>query len=187
MSTPRLRIVVAAVLVAVVCVVGGAFALGGGSSSTLVPTELQVTSAITDASTSTTLALAPTTTAGRGTTIKPTTTTRPTTNKGTAAGARDGSGLLIVTPAQLPAEARRTLALIASGGPYPYERDGIEFGNREGRLPKRASGYYHEYTVVTPGSGDRGARRVIAGANGERYYTGDHYETFVRVSTSGRS
>jgi ribonuclease T1 len=90
-------------------------------------------------------------------------------------------GLQTITPAELPPEARQTLALIDSGGPFPYSRDGIVFQNREGILPKKGSGYYHEYTVVTPGSQDRGARRLIAGSNDEIYYTDDHYATFERV------
>jgi ribonuclease T1 len=82
---------------------------------------------------------------------------------------------------QLPPQARHTIELIRAGGPFPYDRDGIVFGNAEGHLPAQRSGYYHEYTVVTPGESDRGARRIIAGAEGEFYYTADHYETFRAV------
>ncbi|MDD5248814.1 MAG: ribonuclease domain-containing protein [Rhodocyclaceae bacterium] len=81
----------------------------------------------------------------------------------------------------LPPQARETLRLIESGGPFPYRRDGVVFGNRERRLPMAPRGYYHEYTVPTPGAGDRGARRIIAGAAHERYYTDDHYRTFRRI------
>ena len=83
----------------------------------------------------------------------------------------------------LPAEARETLRLIDAGGPFPYHRDGITFQNRERRLPEQASGYYREYTVPTPGSKDRGARRIIAGGNPPAvfYYTPDHYQTFRRI------
>ncbi|MFE0461766.1 ribonuclease domain-containing protein, partial [Kitasatospora sp. NPDC058965] len=81
----------------------------------------------------------------------------------------------------LPSQARDTVALIAKGGPYPYRTDGVVFENREGRLPRKATGYYHEYTVVTPGSGDRGTRRVVTGGPGEEYWTGDHYATFQRI------
>ena len=81
----------------------------------------------------------------------------------------------------LPPEARQTIALIKAGGPFPYPRDGIVFNNREGQLPRKAPGYYHEYTVKTPGARDRGARRIIAGRDGELYYTDDHYRTFKRV------
>lgn len=90
-------------------------------------------------------------------------------------------GMLVVTPEQLPKEARETLRLIEDGGPYPYDKDGSVFGNFERRLPARERGYYHEYTVDTPGSRDRGARRIVTGGNGERYYTSDHYETFKAV------
>lgn len=81
----------------------------------------------------------------------------------------------------LPAEALQTLSLIDEGGPFPYPRDGVEFQNREGLLPRKPAGYYREYTVKTPGERTRGARRIVTGANGERYYTDDHYESFTRV------
>lgn len=73
------------------------------------------------------------------------------------------------------------LQLIANGGPFPYPQDGVVFQNRERRLPVQASGYYHEYTVPTPGAHDRGARRVVRGNGGETYYTRDHYATFFRI------
>ncbi len=82
---------------------------------------------------------------------------------------------------QLPPEARDTLALIAEGGPFPYRQDGVVFQNREGYLPSEPDGYYHEYTVKTPGASDRGARRIITGSQGEMYYTDDHYVTFKRI------
>ncbi|MBL8935428.1 MAG: M48 family metalloprotease [Archangium sp.] len=82
---------------------------------------------------------------------------------------------------QLPDEARDTLKLIESNGPYPFDRDGIEFKNREGKLPYRPGGYYREYTVITPGERTRGARRIVTGANGERYYSDDHYQSFSRL------
>ena len=81
----------------------------------------------------------------------------------------------------LPAEARDTIALIRKGGPYPYAKDGAVFGNREGILPRAKRGYYREYTVKTPGVRTRGARRIIAGASGELYYSDDHYNHFRRV------
>jgi ribonuclease T1 len=83
--------------------------------------------------------------------------------------------------AELPPEARQTLALIKAGGAFAYARDGAPFRNREGRLPERAGGYYREYTVKTPGARDRGARRIVAGGGGEYYYTHDHYRTFRRI------
>jgi ribonuclease T1 len=80
----------------------------------------------------------------------------------------------------LPPEALATLTLIQRGGPFPYRKDGTTFQNREGRLPSRPHGHYREYTVPTPGSPDRGARRIIAGGDPPRefYYTGDHYRSF---------
>ncbi|MEV0531792.1 ribonuclease domain-containing protein [Kitasatospora sp. NPDC050463] len=104
------------------------------------------------------------------------------------AGATPAGGWVPSDPAladvcrtQLPGQALDTLGLIAKGGPYPYRSDGIAFENRENRLPRRASGYYHEFTVVTPGSGDRGARRVVTGSTGEQYWTTDHYGTFQEI------
>ncbi len=86
---------------------------------------------------------------------------------------------------QLPSQARDTLARIHSGGPFRFERDGITFGNRERSLPLRNRGYYHEYTVVTPGLRTRGARRIICGgprrAPDACWYTDDHYRTFRRI------
>ena len=92
-----------------------------------------------------------------------------------------GPSSAMIAVAQLPLEARQTLHLIDQGGPFPYSRDGIVFGNREGRLPRKPYGYYHEYTVPTPGSHDRGARRIIAGKTAERYYTDNHSQSFKRI------
>ena len=95
------------------------------------------------------------------------------------------SGLAFVAVDDLPKEARQTLALIDQGGPYPYSRDGVTFGNFEKILPKQDRGYYREYTVKTPGEKDRGARRIVTGKGGERYYTDDHYKSFRRVAADG--
>lgn len=82
----------------------------------------------------------------------------------------------------LPPEATKTWRLIQSDGPFPYRRDGVVFQNRERILPQQKRGYYHEYTVPTPGSRDRGACRLVTGARvDELYYTGDHYRSFVAV------
>ncbi len=91
------------------------------------------------------------------------------------------SGIPTRSYSQLPTEAQTTINLIYQGGPFPYDRDGITFGNREGLLPKQSYGYYREYTVDTPGASNRGARRIVSGQNGELYYTADHYASFVRV------
>jgi ribonuclease T1 len=87
----------------------------------------------------------------------------------------------VVTLAELPREARATVALIRKGGPYPYARDGAIFVNREEILPKQKRGYYREYTVKTPGERTRGARRIVAGAGGDIYYTDDHSNHFRRI------
>lgn len=86
-----------------------------------------------------------------------------------------------IAVAALPPEARRTLQLIKQGGPFAYERDGVRFGNYEKLLPLRERGYYREYTVKTPGIGNRGARRIVVGRDGESYYTADHYKSFRRI------
>ena len=90
-------------------------------------------------------------------------------------------GLPEVRLEELPPEAAETLVRIKRGGPFPYRRDGAGFHNRERRLPAREQGYYREYTVPTPGSKDRGARRIVAGRGSEYYYTDDHYQSFRRI------
>ena len=101
------------------------------------------------------------------------------------ASRQGADGLGTVAVADLPAEARQTLALIREGGPYPYEKDGTVFGNYERKLPRQRRGYYTEYTVRTPQVRSRGARRIIAGGPDGRptefYYTDDHYQTFRRI------
>lgn len=92
-----------------------------------------------------------------------------------------GGNLATVQESKLPAEARQTLELIDRGGPFPYAKDGSVFGNFERLLPAHQRGYYHEYTVPTPGSRDRGARRIVTGQGGEIYYTDDHYDSFRAV------
>ena len=97
-------------------------------------------------------------------------------------GHPDPDHLPKVALSALPVQARETVSRIDAGGPFPYERDGIVFENYEGLLPSEASGYYHEYTVPTPGASDRGARRIITGSDGELYWTGDHYRSFERIT-----
>lgn len=87
----------------------------------------------------------------------------------------------VVRDAGERAELQKTLDLIARGGPYPYRNDDSVFANRERLLPQQERGYYREYTVVTPGAPNRGARRVVRGNGGETYYTRDHYRTFLRI------
>ena len=94
----------------------------------------------------------------------------------------DRDGLDWVCLSDLPKQAQQTVALIDAGGPFPYAKDGATFNNFEGVLPSEPKGYYREYTVKTPGEGDRGARRIVTGDHDrELFYTDNHYDTFVRV------
>jgi ribonuclease T1 len=113
-----------------------------------------------------------------------------TTGSGASTGASgssavpgaSASGLKVQPLSGLPSQAGQTYRLIQAGGPFPYpHNDGVVFANREHLLPAERSGYYHEYTVPTPSSSDRGARRLITGSAHELYYTGDHYDSFVVV------
>jgi len=103
----------------------------------------------------------------------------------TDVAAHDTAGVPDAALQPFPAEERgailATLALIDSGGPFLHAKDGSVFSNREGRLPQRTAGYYREYTVETPNSPDRGARRIVAGNGGEIYYTRDHYGSFLQL------
>ena len=113
-------------------------------------------------------------------------TARPTAAAGgvtTSPGPRHtpDSGLPTVAESRLPSQGRATLALIHAGGPFPYTKDGAVFENRERLLPREPSGYYHEYTVPKPGESDRGPWRLIAGADGDVYWTADHYDSFRQV------
>ena len=101
-----------------------------------------------------------------------------------AAPCGDTSGFDVVPLSSLPAEAADTANLIEQGGPYPHKQDGTVFSNREGLLPACDGGYYHEYTVETPGSDDRGARRIVTGSAGEYFYTSDHYASFDLVEVN---
>jgi len=91
-----------------------------------------------------------------------------------------------VALAELPSEAQQTDKLIRAGGPFPFAKDGVAFGNRERQLPRRDRGYYREYTVPTPGASNRGARRIVCGGVPARqpevcYYSDDHYASFRRI------
>lgn len=102
----------------------------------------------------------------------------PSSREAPSSGVANPSRLPEIKASSLPPEARRVLALIARGGPYPYGQDNAVFGNFERILPRKASGYYREFTVPTPGATSRGARRIVTGATGEKYYSADHYESF---------
>lgn len=104
------------------------------------------------------------------------------------ASARQASALPGSPPialAELPPQGRATYALIHQGGPFPYEKDGTVFGNRERLLPPHKRGYYREYTVKTPGTRGRGARRIVCGGVPRTpdacYYTSDHYASFREI------
>lgn len=104
--------------------------------------------------------------------------------KGPASGG--ANGLPTVSATDLPPQGQDTYAKIHKGGPFPYEKDGTVFGNRERILPNEKRGYYREYTVKTPGSRDRGARRIVCGGKPTTpdacYYTADHYSSFKRIA-----
>ena len=96
-------------------------------------------------------------------------------------------GLGSVALSVLPPEAQQTQRLIFAGGPFPYAKDGVVFGNFERVLPRRERGFYREYTVRTPGSRDRGARRIVCGGNQPTrpdacFYTADHYASFKHIA-----
>ena len=97
----------------------------------------------------------------------------------------DSGSLPTIALAELPPQGRATHALIREGGPFPYDKDGTVFGNRERLLPAHPRGYYREYTVRTPGSRDRGARRIVCGGKPRTpdacYYTSDHYASFREI------
>jgi len=117
----------------------------------------------------------------------PTTTSTRAPSSGPSAREVPGaaSGLPVEGLSGLPAEAATTWGLIRSGGPFPHPRnDGVTFRNREKRLPAKDGDYYREYTVPTPDSPDRGARRLVTGSSDEVYYTGDHYASFVVVDVT---
>jgi ribonuclease T1 len=165
---PRNAVVAVALLVLVLVVVLAGLLRGGpdgssGASSGDVGTGPANPSASTSG---------PSRSASPGRTASPTT------------GARDPeTGLRLVALASLPREAQTTVRLVDAGGPFPYAKDGVTFSNREGRLPREPRGWYREYTVVTPGEGDRGARRIVTGDDDRLlFYTADHYDSFVQVA-----
>ena len=112
---------------------------------------------------------------------------------GLAGSAQAKEAAPITTPAlaeiqlsELPAQAQETHRLVLAGGPFPYAKDGVVFGNRERLLPRKARSFYREYTVKTPGARNRGARRLICGGTPPTapevcYYTDDHYASFKRI------
>ncbi|MGH8216819.1 MAG: ribonuclease domain-containing protein [Rhodanobacteraceae bacterium] len=123
--------------------------------------------------------------ATRAPALSPTATAKATSAPDEASGGTDARASSPASlPAFLPPEAHHTLALIARDGPFPHRQDGEVFGNREHLLPAEPRGFYHEYTVETPGAHDRGARRIITGGNPPvvYYYTDDHYRSFRKFT-----
>ncbi|MDI5971618.1 ribonuclease domain-containing protein [Streptomyces sp. SL13] len=108
----------------------------------------------------------------------------PTTHAATVVTAVVPHDIGDVCQTALPSQADDTLNLIASDGPFPYSEDGEVFDNNEGLLPAESTGYYHSYTVVTPGASNRGTRRIITAEDGTDYYTSDHYDSFSTIDTS---
>ena len=104
----------------------------------------------------------------------------------TPAASGTSAALATIAKAQLPAEAGETLRLIKAGGPFPYGEDGVLFRNSAAMLPQHPRGYYHAYTVRTPGAADRGLRRIVCGGlrkqTGDCYYTDDYYVSFKRIA-----
>jgi ribonuclease T1 len=121
-------------------------------------------------------------TASSSTTTPGGTSTSAAAKQSPAQRAVNPSSLPEIRESALPVEGRRMLALVRAGGPFEYGQDDQVFGNFERVLPVRDRGYYREYTVPTPGESDRGARRIVAGNGGEKYYTGDHYATFKYIA-----
>jgi ribonuclease T1 len=105
-------------------------------------------------------------------------TTRPSATANASTAPPSGS----VGLSSLPVQVAQTVRLIKAGGPFPYSQDGVVFDNNEHLLPSQPRGYYHEYTVPTPGASDRATRRIVTGRNGEYFYTSDHYESFRRLN-----
>ncbi|WP_407074895.1 ribonuclease domain-containing protein [Roseateles sp.] len=118
---------------------------------------------------------------------------------GLSGGVQAKEALPTTTPAlaeislsELPVQAQEIHRLVLTGGPFPQAKDGVVFGNRERLLPRKARGFYREYTVKTPGARNRGARRLVCGGSPPTapevcYYTGDHYASFQRIrATAGR-
>jgi ribonuclease T1 len=107
------------------------------------------------------------------------------TVSGHARSTVDAAGQALVALSELPRQGQETYRLILAGGPFPYDKDGTVFGNRERLLPSKPRGFYREYTVRTPGSRNRGARRIVCGGPPRTpeacFYTHDHYASFRRI------
>lgn len=155
--------------VLLIACVWAATGLLGNSSETVDATATTISSTITTAA------------SGAQPSTAETQTSEPTSTLAQELTAVPFSDLDTIGLDELPPEAVDTINLILEGGPYPFSKDDGVFQNREGILPDFERGHYREYTVITPGSDDRGARRIVAGERGEIYYTADHYNSFREV------
>ncbi|MFS0715542.1 ribonuclease domain-containing protein [Arthrobacter sp. 1P04PC] len=183
MTTKRLSTLIGALLTlaVLVLVVAGIPRTGDSPSTATSPAHTSAAaSAKPSASAGVSASAKPSASAGVSASAKP--SGSPAAARPTGTSVANPSRLPEVRASELPAEARQVLVLIARGGPYPYSRDNITFGNFKRVLPQKPSGYYREFTVPTPGESDRGARRIIAGDAGEKYYTADHYSSFSFIA-----
>ncbi|MFD0528224.1 ribonuclease domain-containing protein [Kitasatospora arboriphila] len=175
--TSRNHVIVVAVLLVFAIVAAAAYALGDRTGSTRNPTTGPTPGGTAAGSSPT----GRTPSAPVSGTVPRTSTPRPTTGGASPVWLPSDPAIADVCRTRLPAQADDTLVVIARGGPYPYRSDGVVFENREGLLPRHTSGYYHEYTVVTPDSDDRGTRRIVTGTADEQYWTSDHYASFREI------
>ena len=150
------------------------------STPTAAPTHA-ATATLAPTATVAPAAVAPTNTAEANPVETATATPKPSPTANAPPTPTRASKLAVVYYDELPPEAQDTLALIDQGGPFPFRQDGTVFQNREGILPPKANGYYHEYTVITPGLDNRGPRRIVGGGDGELFYTDDHYASFREI------
>lgn len=172
-------LLIGALLVCAAIVIGLLLIQGGGTDPASAPTP---STAQTGAPEPTGLLPTATTTTPASTITPPTRPPTQAPTSGPGATHTPVSGLPWIAESDLPPQAWETLRLIEAGGPYPYRQDDSTFFNREGILPSQRRGYYREYTVQTPRSRDRGARRIVAGADGDLYYTDDHYDSFAQIA-----
>lgn len=145
------------------------------------PTAVPAATVTPTATPTRTQTASPTTRPSATPTASPTRTRTPPTATPTATRIRSQSGLPFILYDDLPPEAKETIRLIDNNGPFPFRQDDSTFQNREGILPRKPQGWYREFTVITPGARDRGARRIVEGEDGLLFYTDDHYANFREV------
>ncbi|HED3881488.1 TPA: RHS domain-containing protein [Enterobacter hormaechei subsp. hoffmannii] len=87
-------------------------------------------------------------------------------------------------------EVQKTIDNIKLNRPA-FPRDGIPFENNfkispDSQRLNTGSGPYREWTVKTPGVGNRGARRIVVDTKtGQAFYSHDHYNTFIEIGLGG--